>query len=176
MAANKGGGFGLMNCKGIIEKYRKTDALFSVCEMNIKSERGMGSRFSFRLPKGVKRTMMLLAFAIFSTVVSLAATAVDTLADSVYSCNVRGDYEGALIVAQKLVDEMNELYRVEVGGDDTLSLTSGTASEIMWWRNKLFPDSLTETVYYNLLDMRNEAAVAALALHDWPTYRYNNAI
>ncbi|MBQ5731030.1 MAG: DUF5113 domain-containing protein, partial [Bacteroidaceae bacterium] len=48
--------------------------------------------------------------------------------------------------------------------------------EIMWWRNKLFPDSLTETVYYNLLDMRNEAAVAALALHDWPTYRYNNAI
>ena len=176
MAANKGGGFGLMNCKGIIEKYRKTDALFSVCEMNVKSERGMGSRFSFRLPKGVKRTMILLAFAIFSTVVSFAATAVDTLADSVYSCNVRGDYEGALIVAQKLVDEMNELYRVEVGGGDTLSLTSGTASEIMWWRNKLFPDSLTETVYYNLLDMRNEAAVAALALHDWPTYRYNNAI
>ena len=176
MAANKGGGFGLMNCKGIIEKYRKTDELFSVCKMNIESEQGRGSRFSFRLPKGVKRTVTLLLLALFPTVASLASTTVDALADSVYSCNVRGDYEGALNVAQELLSEMNGLYRCVVGGVDTLSLSSGVASEVLWWRNGLFPDSLTETVYYNLLDMRNEAAVAALALRDWPTYRYNNAI
>ena len=28
---NKGSGFGLMNCKGIIEKYKKTNELFRVC-------------------------------------------------------------------------------------------------------------------------------------------------
>lgn len=176
MATNKGGGFGLMNCKGIIEKYRKTDEIFSVCEMNIKSEQGSGSRFSFRLPKGIKRTVLFLLFGLFSTGVTLASTTVGALADSVYSCNVRGDYEGALNVAQELIAKMNTLYRSVAGGNDTLSLVSGTASEIMWWRNEVFPDSLIETVYYNLLDMRNEAAVAALALRDLPTYRYNNSI
>ena len=57
---NKGGGFGLMNCKGIIEKYRKSDRMFSVCSLDIKSEKGYGSRFSFRLPKGVMRIVVLL--------------------------------------------------------------------------------------------------------------------
>jgi signal transduction histidine kinase len=59
-AKSKGGGFGLMNCRGIIEKYRKTDAIFSVCSMNIESRKGDGSRFSFRLPKGVVRCILLL--------------------------------------------------------------------------------------------------------------------
>ena len=35
-AKSKGSGFGLMNCRGIIEKYKKTDAIFSVCSMNIE--------------------------------------------------------------------------------------------------------------------------------------------
>ena len=51
---NKGSGFGLMNCKGIIEKYRKTNALFRVCSFQIESRLGEGSRFYFRLPKGLK--------------------------------------------------------------------------------------------------------------------------
>ena len=45
-------GFGLMNCKGIIEKYRKMSQLFSVCQLSAESEQGRGSRFFFRLPKG----------------------------------------------------------------------------------------------------------------------------
>ncbi len=52
---NKGFGFGLMNCKGIIDKYKKTNQLFSVCTFNIESELGKGSRFYFRLPKGVMK-------------------------------------------------------------------------------------------------------------------------
>lgn len=48
-------GFGLMNCKGIIEKYRKMSQLFSVCQLSAESQQGRGSRFFFRLPKGVKR-------------------------------------------------------------------------------------------------------------------------
>ena len=57
---NKGFGFGLMNCKGIIDKYKKTNAVFSVCTFNIESELGKGSRFYFRLPKGVVRALIVL--------------------------------------------------------------------------------------------------------------------
>ena len=54
---SQGHGFGLMNCKGIIEKYRKMSQLFSVCQIQTESQLGQGSRFFFRLPKG-----KLLAF------------------------------------------------------------------------------------------------------------------
>ena len=57
---SKGSGFGLMNCKGIIEKYRKTNELFKVCLFNVASSLGKGSRFYFRLPKGVRKTLMIL--------------------------------------------------------------------------------------------------------------------
>ena len=59
-------GFGLMNCKGIIEKYRKMSPLFNVCTLSAESEAGRGSRFFFRLPKGIIRLLvvgyLLLAF------------------------------------------------------------------------------------------------------------------
>ena len=57
---SKGFGFGLMNCKGIIDKYKKTNPIFSVCTFNIESQLGKGSRFYFRLPKGVMKAMMVL--------------------------------------------------------------------------------------------------------------------
>lgn len=41
----KGSGFGLMNCKGIIEKYRKTNAVFSVCCFSIDSILGKEAVF-----------------------------------------------------------------------------------------------------------------------------------
>ncbi len=52
---NKGSGFGLMNCKRIIEKYRKTNDLFKVCLFNVESGLGKGSRFYFRLPAGIRK-------------------------------------------------------------------------------------------------------------------------
>ena len=51
-------GFGLMNCKGIIEKYRKMSQLFNVCMLAAESEEGRGSRFYFRLPKGIVRLLV----------------------------------------------------------------------------------------------------------------------
>ena len=59
---NKGHGFGLMNCKGIIDKYRKTNDIFRICTFNIESEPGRGSRFYFRLPKGIRKILMLNSY------------------------------------------------------------------------------------------------------------------
>ncbi len=44
---NKGSGFGLMNCKGIIEKYKKTNDLFRGCVFDVESELGEGKPFLF---------------------------------------------------------------------------------------------------------------------------------
>ena len=177
--SKKGSGFGLMNCKGIIEKYRKTDEMFAVCRMDIESCAGKGSRFSFRLPKGVMRAVSLLMFAI--TPLTLMATddgldAISSLADSVYTNNVRGDYAAALEYSKMAIEEFNGYYRATVGGDDTLNFSGGEMAELGWWRASLYADSLIEDVYFNLLDIRNETAVAALALNRWDVYRYNNSI
>lgn len=178
LASRKGHGFGLMNCKGIIEKYRKTDALFSVCRMDITSNRGSGSRFSFRLPKGVIRSILILLAMLPATVCADNGilSRVDALADSVYMCNVDGRHAAAIDHAGEAIRLLNEFYRETIGGSDTLSLASGAAVETGWWRRSLFPYTLVEHVFYNLLDIRNEAAVASLALRDWQCYRYNNNI
>ena len=55
-----GHGFGLLNCKGIIEKYKKISRIFSVCDIQASSEKGKGSRLAFRLPKGGRRLLMLI--------------------------------------------------------------------------------------------------------------------
>ncbi|MBR3976344.1 MAG: DUF5113 domain-containing protein [Bacteroidaceae bacterium] len=178
-ADSKGGGFGLLNCKGIIEKYRKSDAIFSVCSMDIKSEPGKGSRFSFRLPKSVQRIMLILLMLL---PVSLYAASEDVLdkvslcVDSVYYSNVNGYYEDAFVYAQDAISLLNEYYKANVGGADTLTLYSGSPNELKWWRDNIFPSSLEEKVYHNILDIRNEIAVASLAQQRWQTYRYNNYI
>lgn len=177
-AKSKGGGFGLMNCRGIIEKYRKSDAVFSVCSMNIGSRKGGGSRFSFRLPKGVVRCIVLLL-----SLLPCKGFANDNLfadvryyADSVYSSNTNGNYTEAFVQARNAIDLLNGYYRSTIGGNDTLSLQSGAYAELDWWRQGLFPEELTEDIYYNILDIRNELAVASLALQRWQAYRYNNYI
>ncbi len=178
-AESKGGGFGLMNCKGIIEKYRKTDSLFDVCRMDIASTRGKGSRFSFRLPKGVLRAVMLICIMLMPFSVKADAGRwddINLLVDSVYNCNVDGRYEASLLHARRVIACLNNYYMDAIGGNDTLSFSSGHSCELYWWRNSLFPESLKEEIFYNLLDVRNEIAVAALALNDWNTYRFNNGI
>ena len=172
---NKGSGFGLMNCKGIIEKYKKTDALFSVCRMNVESIQGSGSRFSFRLPKGVLRVIVLLLISLPASLFATNLGNVTSLADSVYMCNLNGDYYSTLHYARRVMDELNAFYRKSGGSGDTLALYGrGEAAEAQWWREGFSADSLVEEVFYNMLDVRNEAAVAMLALQQWDGYRYNN--
>ena len=186
---NKGGGFGLMNCKGIIEKYKKTDPLFSVCSMDIKGEKGRGSRFSFRLPKGMLRLVLLLLMMLPGVSSANGAAPeyradssaalfyeVRLCADSLYNGNACGNYDQAFAQGNRALSLLNDYYRATVGGNDTLSLAGGQYAELLWWRNNLFADHLTEDIFYNILDLRNELAVASLALQEWQHYRYNNYI
>ena len=178
LSKNKGGGFGLMNCKGIIEKYRKTDEIFSVCSLDISSRQGKGSRFSFRLPRVVVRCVvaMMLLLPCGAAASDALFESIALKADSAFLSNVNGNYEKTFVYAAQVIDGLNSYYRSNVGGSDTLSLFSGTAAELSWWRNGLFPLSLKEDIFFNILDIRNEVAVAALATQRWQEYRYNNNI
>lgn len=191
---NKGYGFGLMNCKGIIEKYRKTNPLFRVCSFHIESELGKGSRFYFRLPKGGRKILGLWAFLLWmsgsscqSPITAVEPVQTDTLstqilmddsllvqanelANQVYQANLDGEYEEAIALAEDALDVLNQHYLKY--SNDSLPLLEmhgdGNLAELVWFSQTF------ETDYYALLDIRNEVAVACLALGDLKGYRYNN--
>ena len=174
-----GHGFGLMNCKGIIDKYKKISKIFSVCTLNIESEKGKGSRFSFRLPHGITRLITAVAF-ITSSINATATYDINTLtiaseyADSTFNSNVKGEYHKTITFADSCIHYLNMYYRqLNPNSVDTL-LSSGDpmymAPDIVWLHKNV-------PINYNiLLTMRNETAVAALALHEWKLYTYNNTI
>ena len=246
----KGSGFGLMNCKGIMEKYRKTNAVFQVCRFGVESTPHRGSRFYFRLPLGVRRTVLLLAIlaqavagysayhssavsavspsasdtassagvsapsvsdtassagasassvsdtdasagasdpSVSDTAASTGASAVSAspdpfeelldsaslYADEAYYANIDGDYEWALVYIDSAMQCLNRHYHRYSAGAAQPSMTlTGQAgeppAELAWWKEG-FPSD-----YHVVLDIRNEAAVAYLALKQWVPYSYNN--
>ena len=171
----KGSGFGLMNCKGIIEKYRKTDDLFKVCSFNVESTPGKGSRFSFRLPKGIKRALTVLLLLCTGLTAraqeqdSLLVTAYD-YANQTYLCNTEGRFEEALLYADSAFDALNRDYLLNGGTDDMLLSVMDilVPAETYWLEDGFATD------YETVLWLRNEIAVSALAMRDWDVYRYND--
>lgn len=183
-------GFGLVNCRGIIDKYRKMSSIFSVCAIGVESEQGRGSRFYFRLPKGVRRVLAVIGLIIL--LVPNAAMAVNqrseaqfnrywtkarAYADSTYFCNIRGTYVEAMSYADSCLQSINAALDVLPSNrghsSGRLRLTGdypAKAAELRWFRDSVAID------FGVLLDVRNEAAVAALALHQWSVYSYNNAV
>ena len=197
---NKGSGFGLMNCKGIIEKYKKTNDLFRGCVFDVESELGKGSRFYFRLPSGVRKAMGVLLLCLLlplgmvsclhdpippmlqdgdSIVVVMDSAYEDLLdvasdyANAAYFANVDENYELALQYIDSAMLFLNEHYEKYVRPDRPhryMKLVGeGTPAEISWW-NELF-----DSDYHVILDIRNEAAVAFLALKQLDAYSYNNS-
>ena len=177
----KGHGFGLVNCKGIIEKYKKLSHLFKVCDIGVESSLGKGSRFFFRLPKGVARTtitiivcLLTLANANAKTNNSLWLNKAAQLVDSVKICNIDDRFDEAVVYAAAALDCFNQAYKEIVADEaDTLVMESNKSvlqPEILWYHNQLPID------YDNLLTLRNEIAVAALSLHNWSLYNYNNKV
>lgn len=197
---NKGSGFGLMNCKGIIEKYKKTNDLFRGCVFDVESELGKGSRFYFRLPSGVRKAMgVLLLCLLFSlgmvsclhdpippmlqdgdSIVVVTDSAYEDLLDvasdyanAAYFANVDENYELALQYIDSAMLFLNEHYEKYARPDRPhryMKLVGeGTPAEISWW-NELF-----DSDYHVILDIRNEASVAFLALKQLDAYSYNNS-
>ena len=207
-----GHGFGLLNCKGIIDKYRKMSSLFSVCQIHAESEEGKGNRFSFRLPCGIRRMQMVLVLAltmIFAAMplkMQAEVTSVkmqaqnklhhqhhgrnsknqkkeagtthflelaDAYADSAYFSNINGTYQKTLEMADSSRINLNRFY-LSIHPDGKYLMVShpkkGTAAEIQWLHDGL------PTNYDVILDIRNECAVAALALHKWELYESNNKV
>ena len=148
-----GKGFGLINCRAIIDKYRKTSKLFNVCVLNVQSVVDKGSRFYFRLPKGASYIILFLLGFFGLCREANASPTVDKdsqcyeqalrYADSAYQCNLSGRYEQTLAYGDSCLHYVNN-------GD---------------------------AVYHSIcLDVRNEMAVAALALHRWDVYHYQNTL
>ena len=176
-----GHGFGLLNCKGIIEKYRKISQIFSVCHIGATSTQGKGSRLYFRLPKGIARAIITLFTLHFSLLTSFAQPEkIDALgmasiySDSAYFSNINGNYERTLMFADSCRYYLNKHYLQQVPRGRYLMHPMGNPSlmppEIKWLHDGL------QTNYHIILDIRNESAVAALALHEWQLYSYNNKI
>lgn len=177
-----GHGFGLMNCKGIIDKYKKISQIFNVCGLFVESVKGSGSRFYFRLPYGVLRGILLLMLCLFAGKDVSASNdrkavllnKADEYADSAYYCNIEGRYEETLAFADSARLCLNEYYRTIKPGDDCLMSGCDDGrnipAEIRWFNEGI------DTDYDIILDIRNEGAVAALALHRWDLYEYNNRI
>lgn len=193
----KGNGFGLMNCKGIMEKYKKTSPLFGVCMLGVDSEPKRGSRFYFRLPKGIRKSLyvaigFILFIRMFSFPVNASSvvkadtvglkeeyvvTGYDSLlsianmyADMVYESNVEGDYSEAMVLADSAFHYLN-LHYLKYSGSKGPVLDAdsrGSTPELVWLEKKF------DTDYYIILDVRNEVAVASLAMKNFTKYYYNN--
>ena len=171
--------------------------MFDKCDISVQSKVGKGSRFAFRLPAG-RMLLLSLLIALFSCLPSGSAwakmqkshgshhqhkrTAVqkplnlqraDQYADSAYFSNVNGHYERTLAFADSAREYLNRHY-LSLRPKGTFLMVkypkSGAIAELQWLRDSLPTD------YNVILDIRNESAVAALALHQWDLYASNNKV
>ena len=182
-----GHGFGLLNCKGIMDKYKKLSHLFDACGIHAESQLGRGSKFVFTLPCGMKRVMMLLLVLLPSLLMDAAngqrlhkegqyegnLGAAEHYADSAYFSNINGSYSRTLQMADSAIYYLNRHYLSLRPNGNYLMVRHpkvGTCAELHWLRDSLHFD------YHVILDIRNESAVAALALHKWDLYESNNKV
>ncbi len=154
---HKGFGFGLMNCRSIIEKYKKHSAIFNCCTFGVRSQQGKGSIFFFRLPR-----IATMLTALLFTLTGMAQTV--ALYDSVYQCNIEGRYIEALQYGDMALTEIDE--RIVLFSP----VSDDVPQEILSYQQGYTLD------YRLILGLRNELALAALALNDWELYHYNNDI
>lgn len=188
----KGFGFGLMNCKGIIEKYRKTNPLFSVCSFGVESTVGQGSRFFFRLPRVLTMLIVSVLGCIMPCSISAQPVDEDTLqmdasqlqiealrhTDSLYYSNIDGRYDAGLLHADSAIMALNSMHTLSYPADTTemtLQAEPFVMSDMLVTADYAWAIAGHKMDFGLVMGLRNEIAVAALAKHDWTLYRNNNA-
>ena len=162
-----GHGFGLKNCNGIIEKYKKISKIFNVCTIKAESETGKGSRLYFRLPKGMIRMLAALLMLLGSP--SMPVNAAQMF-----------DYLDDMAPEREFDDVLSE--RRDLNSKASQFADSAYFSNIngTYLKTLRFADSCHKYLAPEdtaiLLDISNETAVAALALHKWELYEKNNTV
>ncbi len=155
-----GHGFGLLNCRGIINSYKKVGSLFSCCMIGVESKLGKGSRFFFRLP--IVKTLLIFLSLVIPAITS-AQEHEDH--DPRYNINIEDS------ILRRAASFADSAYYSNIDGayEKTLSFVDSVQICLL----QTFSDS---TIIDNInLDASNEAAIASLALHRWEDYRtYNN--
>ncbi|MCR4920130.1 MAG: DUF5112 domain-containing protein [Bacteroidaceae bacterium] len=109
-ASSKGFGFGIMNCKGIIQKYRKTSQRFAVCQFGVSSTLGQGSRFWFRLPKALSVLLALLCLSVAPSKSFAKSNPFEAMYDSIYAANVEGRHAQSLEMGIEFVRHLQPPY------------------------------------------------------------------
>ena len=165
----KGFGFGIMNCRGIIEKYRKTSAIFDVCRFGVESQPGKGSRFYFRLPR-----VATLLVALICSLASLAQGQ-DTIPSGntrtphtiLYEHNVAGNYRNVLAEGSQLLRQIHP--QLCLTREEEMARERGTNEVELFLHGEQYN-------YPEAINIRNEISRAALAMGEWDVYRYNNTL
>lgn len=188
--AEQSHGFGLINCRGIIDKYRKLSTFFDVCSIGVDSEEEEGSRFYFRLPCGMLRMLVAIMLVLADFVIPSCVsgkqlqkrydrnwTLATAFADSAYFSNINGRYSRTVAFADSCIyyvdKAIQSMYSRKGNFVPSLRLRGDYPTKAVELR--LLRDS-AKIDFDVILDVRNETAVAALALHDWSLYNYNNAV
>ena len=133
---------------------------------------------SLLLPPACVVRMVMALFMAFSAqymcAVETPQKKASVYADSAYYSNINGNYEKTLQFSDSVRKYLNLRYKQLKPEGKILMARDGDTktepAEITWFRDGIDID------YDVILDIRNESAVAALALHDWSLYRYNNRI
>lgn len=119
-------GFGLANCRGIMDRYRKISSLFSVCAIKASSTLGCGTRISFRLPLALRLVLVtvMMPLAMMGAVGKAEETAA-RYCDSLYRCNIDGRYADAMRYADSCYALVKRMPKIDAGV--RLSLYNETA-------------------------------------------------
>lgn len=162
----RGFGFGLMNCRGIMDQMKKLSSRFQCCAFGVESTEGKGSRFWFRVPRVLG---MVLSFGLCLSAWTRSIPT-DVTSEHLHSsacqesCQYRDipkterDYNAAWVAYQGLCNSNYESCYQEAleYGHQAISLVP--------------EDSIALRMH-----IENEMAFASQSLRMWDEYRYHNA-